>query len=692
MQMHPRCKPGSPSVSEESPAAVLRLVFYQVLLFSFRIMYFGFVRSVTLLLLCLCVQATVIPAEETRPWPSPVPGFQEPQPGEHPRLFFRKSDIPALRERMQTLEGQAILERLRTLLGNNGEQFPDQLNTRHPVNIRGASFEELPIGTFTIGHPAGYGLLYVLTGDTKYADMARTGLEWMFDAEKYSVTADVIKKERGHLFTAKSKRMQADDLSDLVITYGQPDRDERYTWTRPGAQLRLGALMLTVAMAYDFCYDAWPEDFRLRVVNEIQNYRHLPVDYDKYSEGHRGEATMNTLVNSRFPPRSNHFGAYIGGAGVALLAIRNDPGADMNRITPWLKRIEDQMIRNMTQGFGDKGFFAEGHGPSHLSANNAFVPLLQAARVSWGKDFISPRSNAPWITLRWAMEIVPGKGDKAWYPNYKKNPYGDRYKWRGSMSDAGEWSQGFGALTSVEEQAAMLWTYEKAMEKEKPLKEFDAWVYPHRAVFAFINWPIGVEPRNPGEVLGHANADAMLGHFMFRREWKDENDVYITLFLNTPTRRGYVRSSSGGNITMFGHGIKEFFRRPMNGKKKVTYYQTEEDGSGVVSFTVDGKPSSVAVELGRETGTEGLVVVANPWFSSDIGYLTDPRQLARRKKNAAGYGLHVDYLTAGNTPYFVMCIYKDAPPPINATSQGLRIGTQLFQLEQGNLISRSIAE
>ncbi len=593
----------------------------------------------------VAVSACLSVSAEDIPWPSPVPGFEEPAPGEHPRLFFRKSDLPALRERANTPEGKAILARLRVLLGHNGEALPTQVNTRHPVNIRGASFEELPLGTFSIGHPPGYGLLYVLTGEQKYADMARTCLEWMFD------------------------------------------RDERYTWTRPGAQLRLGALMLTVAMAYDFCYDAWPEDFRLRVLNEIQNYRHLPVDYDKFSEGHRGEATMDTLVNSRFPPRSNHFGAYIGGAGVALLAIRNDPGADMDRITPWLKKIESQMIRNLTQGFGDKGFFAEGHGPSHMSANNAFVPLLQAARVSWGKDFISPRTNGPWITLRWAMEIVPGEGDKAWYPNYKQNPYGDRYKWRGSMSEAGEWSQGFGALASEDQQAAMLWTYEHAIEKEKPLREFDAWVYPHRAVFAFINWPISIEPRNPGEVLGHANADSVLGHFMFRKEWRDEDDVYVTLFVNTPNRRGYVRSSSGGNITMFGHGIKEFFRRPMNGKKQVTHYQTEEDGSGVVSFTVDGAPSSVAVELGEGSGMEGLVVVAHPWFSSEIGYLTDPDTLASRKeKTAEGYGLHVQWIEVGKVPFFVMGIYHDTPPSLTPIQAGLQIGNKRFRLKDGTLV------
>ncbi len=32
-------------------------------------------------------------------WPAPVSGFVPPQPGEHPRLLFRKADLPALRKK-----------------------------------------------------------------------------------------------------------------------------------------------------------------------------------------------------------------------------------------------------------------------------------------------------------------------------------------------------------------------------------------------------------------------------------------------------------------------------------------------------------------------------------------------------------------------------------------------------------------
>ena len=58
---------------------------------------------------------------DNRPWHVRPEGFTAPEPGEHPRLLFRKSDLPALRKKAQTPEGKAILKRLRQLLdGKDG--------------------------------------------------------------------------------------------------------------------------------------------------------------------------------------------------------------------------------------------------------------------------------------------------------------------------------------------------------------------------------------------------------------------------------------------------------------------------------------------------------------------------------------------------------------------------------------------
>ena len=38
-----------------------------------------------------------IGGSRTEPWPSEIKGFVPPQPGEHPRLLFRKTDLAKLR-------------------------------------------------------------------------------------------------------------------------------------------------------------------------------------------------------------------------------------------------------------------------------------------------------------------------------------------------------------------------------------------------------------------------------------------------------------------------------------------------------------------------------------------------------------------------------------------------------------------
>src|SRR5689334_11479548 len=100
-------------------------------------------------------------AAQEPPWPAPVSGWVAPAPGEHPRLFFRKSDLPRLRDRAKTPEGQAILKRLRFLLdGADGESMPTEFNPNKGKQPDGAGkfHETASLGkTFTLWHGAGYG-------------------------------------------------------------------------------------------------------------------------------------------------------------------------------------------------------------------------------------------------------------------------------------------------------------------------------------------------------------------------------------------------------------------------------------------------------------------------------------------------------------------------------------------------------
>ena len=74
-----------------------------------------------------------------RPLGEPAEGYEPPAPGEHPRLLFRRSDLPELKARAETEWGRKLIERIR-------QREKD---------------------------PLAMGLMYRLTGEQKYADRCR---------------------------------------------------------------------------------------------------------------------------------------------------------------------------------------------------------------------------------------------------------------------------------------------------------------------------------------------------------------------------------------------------------------------------------------------------------------------------------------------------------------------------------------
>jgi len=118
-------------------------------------------RCVCLLLTCtlatpaLAGHATVPEKPEgvDGPWPADVKGWEPVKPGDHPRILFRKADIPALRKRAKTPEGKAILERIKMTFDKH---------------------------RYTTWHAAGYAFLHVITEDKQYLDEAKKMAEWTF--------------------------------------------------------------------------------------------------------------------------------------------------------------------------------------------------------------------------------------------------------------------------------------------------------------------------------------------------------------------------------------------------------------------------------------------------------------------------------------------------------------------------------
>jgi len=559
------------------------------------------------------------------PWPSDVPGFVKPQPGEHPRLLFREADVPALRKKAETPEGKAILTRLRFLLGNNGETFPTKFSPATKGYPGPGKYQNLVIhelGYFTLSHAAGYGLLYQLTGEQKYADLGRQSFEKMME--------------------------------------GIRDVDSRYSFVGPNGELRSGSSWAIAALGYDLCYDGWAEEFRKRVAQAF-----LTVQTEQQNAD-----LKKVVTNPKYRPSKNHYGGIMCGA-VAAAAIMNDPGTEGEDIDgQWLPAAYENTKAVLTEGFGDHGFYSEGHGPSHVASDTGLMLWLQAARTACGKDFITPAPNAQWLTLRWVMEVVP-LGGLPQYPDRKgaSSSYGTDDFWRiGPWSHSGQFAQGFGVVDK-KYVPAVLWTYKNFVEAaelkgqwskhDRAIAEtgrlqpgersYDAIAAPWHAVMSFVNWPIRIEPANPESVLPAAMEDRVHGYYVFRNRWQDENDILVTALLGYGPRDAY--KPKAGPVYLWGLGKKVSFGS-FRSSEPAEF--TPGTNGGVVSTD----SQCLAVDFSGTCGAPALIVLVG---------IDGPK--------AAG-NLAVSTVDADGAQVTVITLQEGEPPVVRSDDGKITIGGQ----------------
>lgn len=545
-------------------------------------------------------------ASQNGPWPADVRDFTPPAPGDHPRLLFRKGDLPRLKKFAESPDGKAILARLRTCLnGSDGETLPKRYGVKGPVTQDGSGeFAEDPPGTYTFSHAAGYGLLYQLTGDRKYAGLGRECMEKAFE--------------------------------------GQRDRDRRYSFKAPVGALRAGPSLGWTALGYDLCYDGWDPEYRKKVALAIQ----------EYNEG-KWMSLQELARGARQHPGSNHWGMQVGGAALALLALAGDPGVDMEKIRPLLAASQKSMIRNLTEGFGDGGFFAEGDGTGSMASHIVFLTALQAWRVAGGKDFIGPRPNASWTALKWIFLTVPRGGKMDFWP--QRGGYPHNIWDRDGLSGGGYFGIAFGALPDPQ-RAALLWFY------NKHLKQTDAKAgtpldtpspYPHHAVCAFVNWPTELKEQNPAEVIPRAYRDTKWSFYAFRNRWQDENDIVISV-LTRPSKGNMGAKADGAlQVTAFG---KKFAHGKVAGDVK--HWQTAPDGSSVLTLA-DG--TSVAIDFSKASGADGMIVMTGP-------------------------GAQGTTVTAGGVTYSFKFLTAGVEPSPKSEGDRVVVGQQTVSFKDGNLV------
>lgn len=574
-------------------------------------------RRITLILLSLVSSSVAVLAQPPRgPFPAPIDGHVKLAANEHPRLFFRRNDIPELRRRAQTPEGRQIVARLRQLLGG-GEEMPTEFNPNRGKQPDGSGpfHATAPIGkAYTLWHAAGFGTLYQVTGEKKYAELARKCVDLALD--------------------------------------GQRDRDNRYSFQQPTGALRAGPSLSAIAIAYDLCFDAWEPEYRRKIALAIQEYD------GGYGNPKANEALGKLALSPRHGPQSNHFGPQVGGAGIAVLAIYGDDGTDTAKLDRYLAGIRKNAARNLTEGFGDGGYFYEHLGPSQISSDTAFMPYLAAERTAMGLDFISPLPNAQWINLRWVMDLLPVNG-KPEFPLRHPGSYGTGQFWkcRDGLSRGGQFVQAFLTASDDAQRRALLWTYNHVVEPDPDSRTFDlVSPYPHRALFALVAWPIGLQELNPGEVLPKARSDSRYHWYVFRNRWQDADDALVTLLLGG-------RNDGPTAPTIWAMGLQaEFPFRVSNARgEKVRSFP---DGSGVLGIPLRGGRGSFAVDFSGKCGSPVLVVYVGP----GIGNAAPPR------KGANGVVASHQVVRAEGVTFSVMTVQRGDPPALHADGRDALIG------------------
>jgi len=178
---------------------------------------------------------------------------------------------------------------------------------------------------------------------------------------------------------------------------------------------------------------------------------------------------------------------------------------------------------------------------------------------------------------------------------------------RDGLSGAGYFGYAFGVIRD-ELKPGLLWYYNrffKEADTRAAAPNDTVSVYPQVSVLSFVNWPIGLEEKNPTGVWPHAYRDSKWLFYAWRNRWQDENDVVISIL--TRGSKGFMGASgettlsilTGGKVQRWG-GIQRGFAGE---------FTPAPDGSTILT-TGDG--SSLAIDFSGASGCDALLAMSGP--------------------------------------------------------------------------------
>ncbi len=361
----------------------------------------------------------------------------------HPRLFVGAAEIPQLRERLTTAPYRDMFEALR----RQAEQKPyDPAEATGMYDMR-------------IRH---WAQMYLLSGEARYA-------EWSAEITRRFI------------------------------------RDPEF-WNNPESKgLSRAAGLFSVAMAYDLCHDAWPEDLRRETSRELmESARELM-------------RSMGAGANTRIG--NNWQGVRYGSAGLAALAC-DEPGR-----LELAKETYTLMIRHLRANLSSGGWNPEGIGYMIYPTTFTAPFGIAAARASLG----DLRKDVPayplsfWAALAGTVNIPQLHG-------------------RGLRADLADDHPGFKAdgilglsfyYGPENTHPALRWMYDYLVgERGDQSYDINEW---GGGLYSILFYPSTLPAVRPDELLGRSFVDRASGVALFRDRFQDEND--IVALVNATQRR-----------------------------------------------------------------------------------------------------------------------------------------------------------
>ncbi|MCC5848232.1 MAG: hypothetical protein JJU29_09065 [Verrucomicrobia bacterium] len=347
---------------------------------------------------------------------------------------------------------------------------------------------------FTTWSAAGHGFLYQVTGDPEEAARAREAVEKMLA--------------------------------------GEANPDARYTFATAREHMRVGPVLSALALAYDFCHEAWDDAFRRQVLEGM-------LEHPQF---------VAITTEPQHHPGVNHWGPATGALAVALMGIAGDPllrPGESEAVYNGLQLAITNANREFTEGFGPRGSYGEGHYTGRISANTGILPFMVAMRNAQGIDLTAYYPNSIWLSGRWIYELTRFENGEV--RNNQRGMYARDPFTRGEMlSSDGDFVFGF-AVLPPDLRRALLWTYVHVVQPDPATRDYDILEYPHFGAYALKYWPIGETPLNPGEVLPSILHDPSVNAILWRNGWHENpgQDIVVSAMLGAEPNWGRGLSVNG---------------------------------------------------------------------------------------------------------------------------------------------------